>query len=272
MSQNFFITGCASGMGRHLTTVLQGRGDNVFATDVNIEALETAAKEMNWAEDQVKTAALNVTDSEAWEQVFAEAIAAFGHIDVTMNIAGLLLSSWVHESPLKETNAQIDVNVKGIIYGTQVSSRHMLERGKGHILNIASIAGTVPVPGLSVYSATKHAVRAFSISAAFELRPKGVYVTAVCPASVQTPMLDNQETVDAAALFFSGARILTLKDLEHAILGRGLRRKPYEVHLPRLKVKIFQVFGLLPFLGPIVSPFYAWVGRRRQKTRLKKKA
>ena len=178
MAENFFLTGCASGMGRHLTDVLCKRGDRVYATDANYDALRAAAQSLAWPEERVRTVALDVTDAEAWERVFADAVATWGGIDVAMNIAGLLLASWAHETPIREIDAQVDVN-------------------------IASIAGVTPVPGLAVYAATKHAVRAYSLSAAMELRPKGVYVTAVCPATVQTPMLDNQVHNDAAELFFS---------------------------------------------------------------------
>jgi 3-oxoacyl-[acyl-carrier protein] reductase len=195
---------------------------------------------------------------------FAEAVETFGHIDVAMNIAGMLLSSWAQESPVKEIDLQIDVNVKGVIYGTRVAAQHMLPRGQGHIINIASIAGVLPVPGLAVYAASKHAVRAYSLSAALEFRPKGLYVTAVCPATVQTAMLDNQEKIPAAELYFSGLRVLTVEDIEHAILDRALVHKPYEVFVPRFKVRLFQIVGIFPWLGPLFSPIYQWTGRRRQ--------
>lgn len=264
MAEKYFLTGCASGMARHMTNVLQKRGDYVFATDINLAALEGTAKEMGWPEDRVKLRALDITDYAAWERVFAEAVETFGWIDVTMNFAGLLMASWVHETPLQEIDRQVDVNVKGVIYGTQISAKHMLQRGKGHIINVSSIAGVVAVPGMSVYSATKHAVRAYSLSAALELRPKGVYVTTLCPATVQTPMLAGQTYNDAAEMFFSGLRILTVKHIERAILGSALKRKPYEVFRPWLKLRMMQVVGLMPWLGPLIAPFYRWGGRWRQ--------
>jgi short-subunit dehydrogenase len=269
MGQTFFLTGCASGMGRHLTDVFQKRGDRVFATDINAEALETASRELGWPEDRVICRALDVTKYDQWEACFSEAVEAFGGIDVTINFAGLLLSSWVHETPLKEIDSQVDVNIKGVIYGTRVSAAHMLGRGSGHILNVASIAGLIPVPGLAVYSATKYAVRAYSLSAALEMRSKGVYVTAFCPATVQTPMLDNQVDVDAAEMFFSGLRILTLEDIERAIL-RALRKKPYEMYIPWFKLRFFHIFENFPALSPLVEPFYRWSGRRRMLSRRKK--
>jgi len=267
MSQTFFLTGCASGMGRHMTTALQRRGHRIFATDVNIDALEKAREEQGWQADKVHTAALNVVDSGAWERVFADAVTAFGGIDVTMNIAGLLLASWAHESPIREIDLQIDVNVKGVIFGSRVSAQHMLERGSGHIVNIASVAGLVPAPGLSTYCATKYAVRAYSIAAAYELRPKNVFVTAVCPATIQTPLLDNQLHNDAAEMFFSGRSILTLEDIEAAFFDIILPKRPYEFHIPWGKAKLAQFANLFPAVAPVLTPLYQRSGRRRQSQR-----
>jgi len=264
---NFFLTGCASGMGRRLTDVFQKRGDRVYATDVNFEALKATAEELNWPEDRVQLSALNVTDYEQFEQTFAQAVDAFGGIDVAMNIAGLLLASWAHETPAKEIHSQVDVNIKGVMFGTRIAAAHMVERGGGHVVNLASMAGLAPIPGLAVYSGTKYAVRSYSVTAALELRSKGVYVTAVCPASVQTPMLDNQLQNDAAAMFYSGAKILTLDDIEHAIVHKALRKKPYEIHLPKSKALLARFVDLFPWSGPMFLPLYHWSGRRRMQQR-----
>ncbi|HNR30261.1 MAG TPA: SDR family NAD(P)-dependent oxidoreductase [Candidatus Hydrogenedentes bacterium] len=267
-TRHFFLTGCASGIAKHLTGVLLGQGHSVFATDVNLEALENAAREGAWPVERVRLRALDVRDADAWENVFAEAVREFGHIDICMNIAGLLLAAWATDQPINEVHSQIDVNVKGVIFGTRVAARHMVLRGKGHIINIASIAGLTPVPGMAVYAATKYAVRAYSISACMELRKKGVYVTAICPASVQTPMLDGQLHNDAADLFYSGYRMLTVDEIEHAIFKRAMRRRPpYEVHVPRLKTKLAKFVDNFPAVGPIFAPLYQWSGRRRQAQR-----
>lgn len=267
-TKNFFLTGCASGMARHLTGVLLGQGHRVFATDVNLAALEATAQERSWAQDRVRLRALDVRNADDWEKVFGEAVQEFGHIDVCMNIAGLLLAAWAGEQPVNEVHSQIDVNLKGVIFGTRIAARHMVPRGKGQIINIASIAGLTPVPGLAVYSATKYAVRAYSLSVNMELRKKGVYVTAICPASVQTPMLDAQLNNDAADLFYSGYRMLTVEEIEYAILHRAMRRRPpYEVHIPRIKTKLGKFVDLFPAVGPVFAPLYKWSGRRRQAQR-----
>lgn len=267
MVNTFFLTGCASGVGRHLCQALQQRGDRVFATDINVAALEAAAGELDWPADRVKLHGMNVVDYAGWEAAFSRAEAELGPVDVLMNIAGLLLASWTHETPLNEIDSQVDVNVRGVMYGTRVAAERMVARGSGHIINIASIAGTVPVPGMGVYCATKYAVRAYSLVAAMELREKGVYVTVVCPSTIDTPMLAGQVDNTAAEIFFSGHKILTLADVEHAILHRVLPHKPYEIHLPRGKTLVARCVDIFPRLGPVFAPLYRRSGRKRQETR-----
>lgn len=261
--RTFFLTGCASGMGRHLAGVLQREGASVFATDLDANTLDQAAAEDGWDPDRVRTRALDVRDHDAWKSAYAEAEERFGEIGVCMNIAGILQAAWADATPDAQIHSQVDVNLKGVIFGTMTAASHMVPRGRGHIVNIASIAALAPVPGLSVYAATKAACRSYSIAAALELRPKGVYVTAVCPASVQTPMLDRQVSNDAAELYFSGARILTLADIEHAVLHRALKKKPLVVQLPRAKAWLAKFANDFPGLAPMVLPYYRWTGRRR---------
>lgn len=271
MSQTFFLTGCASGMARRLTDVFQKRGDNVYATDLNLEALQATAKELGWPEDRVKLAPLNVADYDQFEAAFNDAVKEFGKIDVLMNIAGLLLASWVDESPISEIDAQVDVNVKGVIYGTRIAANHMIGNRSGHIINIASIAGLVPPPGLSTYTATKYAVRAYSIAAAYELKPKGVMVTAICPSSVETPMLHGQLNNDAAAMFYSGFKTLTLDDIERTIM-KALKKRPYVMMIPFLKCAFLaRPVDLFPSIGPWFTPLYMRSGKKRLEERRKAK-
>jgi 3-oxoacyl-[acyl-carrier protein] reductase len=269
--QTVFITGAASGIGKHLTGVFLQKGYRVFATDVNEEALQTAAQESAWPKEPLRLAQLDVSNHAQWESVFAEAVAAWDGIDIIMNVAGLLLASRCHETPTHEIDAQVDVNVKGVIYGTRIAAAHMKKRGNGHIINIASLAGVTPVPGLAVYCATKFAVRAYSLAAALELRPHGIHVTVVCPATVQTPMLNNQLHNDDAELYFSGLRILTVEAVERCIFNRVLPKKPLEANLPRVKGRLLSLTNLIPWAAPLLLPLYHWSGNRRMRRRRKQK-
>ena len=201
--QTFFLTGAASGIGQHLADKLVAQGHRVFATDVNFDALNAHAQVNQWREDRVRLRRLDVRDAADWEKAIEDAVAAFGRIDVAMNIAGYMLAGWAHEALPEVVNCHLDVNVKGVIFGTQAAARQMLKQGGGHIINIASLCALAPIPGIAIYSASKYAVRAFSIATALELRPRNVYVTAINPDAVRTPLLDPQKGIEAAAIVFS---------------------------------------------------------------------
>jgi 3-oxoacyl-[acyl-carrier protein] reductase len=107
----------------------------------------------------------------------------------------------------------------------------MVEKGQGHIVNIASMAALATSAGLSLYSASKFAVRSYTLGLAMELRDKGVSVTVMCPDAIDTPMLEKQEQCEEGAMTFSGVT-LTLADIEHSLFDTVLTKKPLEVCLP----------------------------------------
>lgn len=249
----YFLTGCASGIGRHLSDRLIGEGAAICATDIGFSALEEYAQKAGWPHDRVMLAELDVRDADAWERVFSNAVAHLGRIQVCMNIAGVLKSSWMHETTLQDTNDQIDINTKGVIFGTQVAARHMVAQGGGHIINFASMAGIAPIPGLAVYTASKFAVRGFSLAAAVELRRHHVSVTTVCPDSVNTPLLDLPPENEAAAIVFSGHRLLSVEEVGDAVLNHVLVRRPVEMALPWNRTLLAKLGSLVPSLTfPIV--------------------
>jgi 3-oxoacyl-[acyl-carrier protein] reductase len=181
--------------------------------------------------------------------------------DVVCNVAGYLLPALVEATTVRDVDLHIDVNVKGVILGTRRCAQSMLAAGRGHIINIASLAGMSAVPGLSLYSASKFAVRGFSLSVAQELRGRGVAVTVVCPDAVQTPMLDLQLDYEESALVFSGARALSTADVCAAITGRVLRDRPLEVALPGWRGVLARIGGAAPGVAAASEPLLRRVGR-----------
>jgi len=268
----FLVTGCASGIGRHLAGALLAAGHHVFATDLDDLALRAHADAHAWPPERAHTRRLDVRDADAWEQVLAAAVAAMGAVDVLCNVAGYLAPGRVGEYPAEQVHRHFDVNTKGVVFGTQAAARHMVARGRGHIINIASLAGLVAVPGLALYSASKFAVRGFSLAAAQELRPHGVAVTVICPDAVDTPMLDLQVEHDAAAMTFSGARFLTVEDLSAAILERALPRRPLEIDLPRSRALLARVADLFPRTALWLRPALERRGRARQAALQRRRA
>lgn len=215
------------------------------------------------AEGQLRVEALDVRDPEAWNQVADAVVADWGSLDVLCNVAGVLRDNWVKDDTPADVHFHFDINVKGAIFGMQAALRHMLPRAQGHILNIASMAALSPVPGLGLYSASKFAIRSYSLAAAMELAEQGIAVTAICPDAVQTPMLDIQKGKEQAALTFSGLRALTTEEVVQAMLD-ALETRPMEVVLPGWRGVTAKFANAFPAVGHKAVGLLRKVGRRRQ--------
>lgn len=232
MGSVILVTGAASGIGRALAIALYRRGDSVVLCDLNEDGLERLATESGFADrDRALLRPLDVRDAAAWDALIAETTARFGRIDVVMNVAGTLSAAWAVDATPEMVHRIFDVNLKGVVFGTNAALRAMVSQGFGQVVNVASIAGLAPVPGLALYSASKFAVRAYSLAVAAEVRDRGVAVTTVCPAVVATPMMDQQIGRAEAELTFSAGKALQPEDVVRAILDRALPQRPLELVL-----------------------------------------
>lgn len=258
------LTGCASGIGRHLAGALARAGHRVLATDLNEAGLVQQAREGGWSPSQVLLRRLDVRDAAEWDSTLELARTHWGRIDVLMNIAGFLRPGRVHETSIEDIELHIDVNLKGTVLGTRAAARHMIRAGRGHIINFGSLASLAPVAGLALYAASKFAVRGFSLAAAGELRPHGIYVTVVMPDAVQTPMLDKQLSHEEAALTFSGARPLRVEDIERVLFERILPKRPIEIAIPRARAALARVANTVPQLHQLIAPMLEKKGRAHQ--------
>ena len=240
-----FITGAASGIGAAVAQQAIAAGHELIATDANSEALE-----QQWGKVATATYTLDVRDPEAWEQVLEQAEQAQGPIDVLVNIAGVLRTGPAGELEPDDVRFMMDVNVNGVIFGTNAIAKRMKVRQAGHIINIGSLASLYAAPGITVYSASKYAVRGFTLAAAADLMHDNVAVTLVGPGPVKTAMLDQQRDDPNASLTFSGARALAPEEIAEAILGHVLKNKPLDCYLPTAdgwKGKMSNVFPKMMF-------------------------
>jgi 3-oxoacyl-[acyl-carrier protein] reductase len=266
-SRGFVITGCASGIGRRLASVLLARGHRVLATDVRADALERVAESENWPKDRMRTHGFDVRSAQNWEQALDAFENAFGRLDVLMNVAGVLRPAYTVDIDPADVDLHFDVNTKGVVYGTRAAAKRMLPRGGGHVVNIGSLAALAPIPGLSLYSASKFAVRAFSLAADRELRERGVAVSVVLPDAVETPMLELQVGYEEAALTFSGTRPLTVDEVVGVITDDVLVHKPEERMIPLSRGLLAKFANLAPSLAPRVEPLLRNKGLAAQQRR-----
>jgi 3-oxoacyl-[acyl-carrier protein] reductase len=259
------LTGGASGIGLHLAGVLADRGYRVMATDIDEAALSRRALERGWDSGRVVLRRLDVRSAAAWEEALDAAEQAFGDVDVVMNVAGVLRPAYVRDLRPEDVELHLAVNVTGTVLGTRAAARRMVPRRAGHIVNFGSLASLAPVPGLSLYSASKFAVRGFSLAAADELREHGVAVSVIMPDAVQTPMLDLQVEYEEAALTFSGDRALTVDEIGRLMVDVVLPRRPMEVAVPPLRAFLARVANTAPAAAQALRPLLARKGRRVQE-------
>jgi 3-oxoacyl-[acyl-carrier protein] reductase len=188
----------------------------------------------------------------------------FGRLDICINNAGVITPGFIEELPLQSIDFQVDVNIKGVMYGTKYAADMMLRQGAGHIINFASLAGVAPIHGLAVYSASKHAVRGFSLSIVPELRSKGIYVSVICPDLVHTQMLTMQLEYKAAALTFSGNQYLTVKDIEYAVFEKALNKKQIEILIPQSRGITAKIGNFFPSIGFALTRMLEKKGLKKQ--------
>jgi len=241
------VTGAGGGLGSAFVEVLRARGYEVTGADIAGAEVE-----------------LDVCDAEACRR-----LARRLQPDVWVNNAGVLGAGTVSEQSDAEIERVVRVNLLGVIYGTRAAVEVMLLRGTGRVLNVASLASFSPVPGETVYAATKHAVRAFTLGMAAELRGSPVRLSVLCPDGIWTPMLHDRLEDPAASLSFSGTHLLQARAV--AELGVALIESPRHrllASIPRHRGALARLFGIAPNLFMAGVPLFQRAGRANQRRML----
>jgi short-subunit dehydrogenase len=185
------ITGAARGIGYATAQALLARGARVVIGDRDLDVLETAVAGIS-ALGQVSGHPLDVTDHESFVAFLDKARAdGGGHIDVLINNAGVMPVGPFLEQSAQAIRSSIEVNLYGVLTGCRLVLPEMVKRRSGHIVNIASLAGMVAVPGQIIYAATKFGVVGLSTAMADEFAPQGIKVTAVLPTFTNTELISG---------------------------------------------------------------------------------
>ncbi len=182
------VTGGGSGIGAALCRALSAAGAEVLCTDINVAA---AARTADALGPRARAARLDVTDPDAVQAAVASVTDRAGRLDLMFNNAGISWGGDTELLTLQQWNAIIDVNVRGVVHGVAAAYPVMIAQGHGHIVNTASMAGLTAAGQITSYVMTKHAVVGLSLALRSEAAAHGVGVLAVCPAAVETPILDK---------------------------------------------------------------------------------
>ncbi len=239
----FFITGAANGIGARAAERAVGDGHRVVVADVDESAASDLCKRLG---DRAFAVRLDVRDVAGWEEALDAAWAQFGGIDILVNNAGLIHPGWFREQSIEQVEHMVQVNLLGLIKGVRAILPRFAAQGHGHIINIASYVAFAVLKGQTVYSATKHAVRAFHHGVAQEHENDPIDFTLICPTAVDTRMLRQQIGQDSCALAFSEASV-TPEQVADAI-HRAAEEKPLEILVPRWPGAALRFIGVMPRL------------------------
>ena len=176
------VTGGSSGIGLAIARTLRDEGFDLTVSARNEERLEAAAKELG-----AHAVVANVALEEDCHRLVAAHVERFGRIDVLVNSAGVGIGGNVEQLTTKKWDLQFAVNLRGAFVVTR-ESIPKLKESRGLVVNLASIAGTIPTPGLAAYGASKAALISLTKSLNRELEDDGVRLCALCPGFVDTPM------------------------------------------------------------------------------------
>ena len=184
MDRTALVTGGSSGIGLAIARMLRDEGYALTLVSRRAEKVQAAAEELG-----AVAVAADVGDADECARLVAEHRERFGRLDVLVNSAGVGIAGPIEQLPAKHFDLQVGVNLRGLFLVTQASIP-LLRESHGLIVNLASIAGTLPTPGLATYGATKAAVISLTKSLNEELDGDGVRAIAICPGFVDTPMAE----------------------------------------------------------------------------------
>ena len=183
------ITGGSSGMGLEFARGLAARGYDLMLVSNREDQLASASAELS-AEFPVKVGTIfqDLAQPKAADELYSRCASEGILPDVLVNDAGMFFFKELEVEDLDRVQAMLDLHVNTVTRMCLLFGSAMKERGSGYILNVSSMAARLPVPGITVYSASKAYLRSFGRSLSYELKPYGVGMTTVCPAAIATPL------------------------------------------------------------------------------------
>lgn len=227
------VTGGANGMGRELVLNMLSKGARVAAIDINETALQETAELAGDKKDNLSTHIVNITNKDAVAALPEQIIATHGTIDGIINNAGIIQPfERIKDLDYEVIERVMNINFYGTIYMTKEFLPHLLKRPEAHITNISSMGGFLPVPGQTIYGASKAAVKLFTEGLRSELLNTSVKVTVVFPGAIGTNIIANSgvepnPSLESADKQMSGKTLPPNKAAQ--IIIKGIEKDRYRV-------------------------------------------
>jgi len=185
------VTGGGSGIGRALAEELGRRGAVVTVADIRDTSAAEVAAGIAASGGRAAAAHADVSQAEEVQRLVDEAVREHGRLDLMFNNAGIGVGGEIRDLTLEHWRAAIAVNLQGVVHGVAAAYPVMIRQGAGHIVNIASLSGLIPSPGLGPYATTKGAVVSLTGALRAEAEAYGVRASVVCPGFVDTAIFEN---------------------------------------------------------------------------------
>jgi short-subunit dehydrogenase len=253
------VTGGAAGIGRGIVEALVDQDAIVYAADINDDGLKSLAA----AVPGVIPVKLDVSRQEDFQRVFEQVLADYGHLDIVINNAGIGLAGDFNATSMADLEKITDINLWSVIYGTKLAYAQMIKQGHGHIVNVSSSGGAMPVPNQAMYSGLKHAVLGLSHSLREEAAHYGVKVSVVLPGLVKSDMWDSAVNVENYNLKESmentPLKPISAQDAAEAVL-KGIIANDRSIIFPRVNRITLFLYRLMPnlfnrlFVAPLAKP------------------
>lgn len=226
------ITGGARGIGRATAEAFLARGAKVSLGDLDLAAAKATGAEIGASAHPV-----DVADRASYDAFVDAAEAEHGPLDVLVNNAGVMPSGAFLDQDPATDRLTLEVNVQGVLNGMRRVLPGMVERRRGHVVNIASLAGKFPVPGLAVYNASKFAVVGLTAATRLEMAEHGVTLSAVLPSAVDTDL--------ASGFDMKPIPKVQPSDIADAVVG-SVRHRAAEIAVPRYVGALAATVPLVP--------------------------
>lgn len=218
------VTGAGSGMGLAAANAFAAAGAAVVLADVSEQALQAATDGLTDAGHQAMSAICDVSDEDQVAAMVDQAVARFGRLDMAFNNAGIMVPpTSAAEEPAEQFDRVNAVNLRGVWACMKHELRQMRTQGSGAIVNNSSLGGLVGLPERAAYHTSKHGVIGLTKSAALEYAPHSIRINAICPGTIETPMVANmiaggELDMDEAIANQPIARLGTADEMAAAVL------------------------------------------------------
>jgi len=263
------VTGGVSGIGKAICKELVDRHVFVIIADINKQAGHLLEAELNKDASNARFVELNVTDYKSVEHVITNVYKEFQRLDYLFNNAGIAMYGEIYDMSIDNWQDIVDINLWGVVYGTQVGYQIMKEQGFGHIINTSSAAGLGPSPISAAYSTTKHAVVGLTTSLHYEAEEYGVKVSTLCPTFVDTPIFDKATAINidktAMSKQLKKQKMMSPQQLAKIAIAGVHKNKPIICPMPMRKTMDI-VFTLFPSLHRVLMRVVCKVSRNARLT------